>query len=226
MSALPTPIARRLVKPSWKDARLIIGVLLVLLAVVIGAAAFSAADDRVGMWAAKDTLTPGHEVTEDDFVRVDVQLGDTASDYLGAEERLPNGAVIDRQLRAGELVPRSAVIDPTKKRVREVPVRVDPIYLSNLTVGSRVTVYVPDEEQTDPDASATADEEVAYTELVDRATVSSLPEGSRGVVASGSGSSAVIVVPEERVADIISLDQGGPPVKLVLESGSLKQEDG
>ncbi len=225
MSSLPTPTARRLVKPSWKDARLIIGVLLVLLAVVIGAAAFSAADDRVGMWAAKETLTPGHEVGEDDFVRVDVQLGDASSDYLGAGERLPNGAVIDRELRAGELVPRSAVIDPTKKRVREVPVRVDPIYLSNLAVGSRVTVYVPERQKKDPDAPAAADEDVTYDVLVERATVTSLPKGSGGVMGTGSASSAVIVVPESQVKDIISIDQKEAPIKLVHESGSLKKED-
>lgn len=225
MSTLPTPTARRLVKPSWKDARLIIGVLLVLLAVVVGAAAFSAADDRVGMWAAKETLTPGQEVRDSDFVRVDVQLGDASSDYLGAGERLPNGAVVDRELRAGELVPRSAVIDPTKKRVREVPVRVDPIYLSNLAVGSRVTVYVPERQKKDPDAPAAEDEDVAYDVLVERATVSSLPKSSSGVMGSGSGTSAVIVVPESQVKDIISIDQKEAPIKLVLESGGLKKDD-
>ncbi len=225
MNALPTPTARRLVKPSWKDARLIIGVLLVLLAVVLGAAAFSAADDRVGMWAAKETLTPGQEVAEGDFVRVDVQLGDAASDYLGAGERLPNGAVVDRELRAGELVPRTAVIDPTKKRVREVPVRVDPIYLSNLTVGSRVTVFVPQTRKKDPSAPAAADAEVDYEALVERATVSSLPKASGGVMGSGSGSSAVVVVPESQVKDLLSIEQKEAPVKLVLESGSLKRED-
>lgn len=225
MSALPTPQARRLVKPSWRDARLIIGVLLVLLAVVIGAAAFSAADDRVGMWAAKDTLTPGQKVGEGDLVRVDVQLGDASSDYLTAGERLPNGAVVDRGLRAGELVPRSAVIDPTDKRVREVPVRVDPIYLSNLTVGSRVTVYVPEPGAQGADDATATDEPVEYEELVSRATVSSLPSSSSGVMGSGRGSSAVLVVPESQVQDIISIDQEEAPVKLVLESGSLKKED-
>lgn len=225
MNDLPAPTARRLVKPSWKDARLIIGVLLVLLAVVVGAAAFSAADDRVGMWAAKETLTPGQEVDADDFVRVDVQLGDAASDYLAAGERLPNGAVADRELRAGELVPRTAVIDPTKKRVREVPVRVDPIYLSNLTVGSRVTVFVPTTQKKDPSAPAAADAEVDYEVLVERATVSSLPKSSGGVMGSGSQSSAVVVVPEAQVKDILSIDQKEAPIKLVLESGSLKRED-
>ena len=29
MSALPTPTARRLTKPSWKDTRLLVGILLV-----------------------------------------------------------------------------------------------------------------------------------------------------------------------------------------------------
>lgn len=224
MSALPTPKARRLVKPSWKDARLIIGVLLVLLAVVVGAAAFSAADDRVGMWSAKHALTPGQEVGEGDFVRVDVQLGDASSDYLAAGERLPNGAIVDRELREGELVPRSAVIDPTDKRVRDVPVRVDPIYLSNLTVGSRVTVFVPKAREVDPDVPA-GDQRVEYEVLVERATVSSLPQASGAVISSGQGSSAVIVVPESQVEDIISIDQEETPVKLVLESGSLKQED-
>lgn len=221
MSALPTRTARRLVKPSWKDARLIVGVLLVLLAVVIGSAAFSAADDRVGMWAAKHTLTPGHAVTEEDFVRVDVQLGDSAPDYLRVDDRLPNGAIMDRLLEPGELVPKAAVIDPTDKRVREVPVRVDPIYLSNLAVGSRVTVYVPEAAK----GESESEEPVTYTPLVERATVSSLPESSRGVMGSGAGSAAVIVVPEERVADILSYDQKDTPVKLVLESSSERRDD-
>lgn len=220
MTALPARTARRLVKPSWKDARLIIGVLLVLLAVVMGSLAFSAVDDRVGMWAAKHTLTPGHAVSEEDFVRVDVQLGDAAPDYLRVDDRLPNGAITDRLLEPGELVPKAAVIDPTDKRVREVPVRVDPIYLSNLTVGSRVTVYVPETAEQDE-----SDEPTAYTPLVERATVSSLPETARGVMGSGSGSSAVIVVPEGQVADLLAYDQKDAPVKLVLESSSDRRDD-
>ena len=55
--------------------------------------------------------------------------------------------------------------------------------------------------------------------------MSSLPTSSSGVIGSGPGSSAVIVVPESSVEDIISIDQDETPVKLVLESGSRKQED-
>ncbi len=221
MSALPARTAHRLVKPSWKDARLIIGVLLVLLAVVMGSLAFSAVDDRVGMWAAKHTLTPGHAVSEEDFVRVDVQLGESAPDYLRVDDRLPNGAIMDRLLEPGELVPKAAVIDPTDKRVREVPVRVDPIYLSNLAVGSRVTVYVPETAEQDD----SSDKPITYRPLVERATISSLPETARGVMGSGSGSSAVIVVPEGQVADLLAYDQKDAPVKLVLESSSDRRDD-
>lgn len=212
MSTLPTRTARRLVAPSWKDARLVVGILLVLLAVVIGSAAFSAADDRVGMWAAKHTLTPGHKITDDDFVRAEVQLGDAESDYLRVDDRLPNGAVIDRLVEPGELVPSAAVIDPTDSRRREVPVTVDPIYLSNLTEGSRVTVYVPEPVGEESD-------EVRYEALVERATIASLPQESGGMVgSSGRGTSAVVVVPEERVTDLLAFGTDDEPVKLVLES--------
>ncbi len=220
MSTLPTRTARRLVAPSWKDARLVVGVLLVLLSVVIGGAAFSAADDRVGMWAAARTLTPGHEIVEGDLVRVDVQLGDAAADYVPVDERLPNAAIVDRQLDPGELLPRSAVVDPMDARQREVPVRVDPIYLSNLSVGSRVTVYVP---EPDSGEDTSSDEPTPYRVLVERATVSSLPTTSKTVIGSGTGGSAVIVVPADRVADLISIDQKDAPIKLVLESSRATQ---
>lgn len=219
MSTLPSRTARRLVKPSWKDARLIVGVLLVLLSVVIGSAAFSAADDRVGVWAAAHPLTPGQEVSEGDFTRVDVQLGDAAADYIRTDGRLPADAVMDRPVRAGELVPRTAVVDPSDTRVREVPVRVDPIYLTNLRVGSRVTVYVPEPV----DGEDAPEDAVTYTRLLERAMVASLPEDSGSVLGSGAGASAVIVVPEDQVADLISLDQEDTPVKLVLESGDTQE---
>lgn len=42
---------------------------------------------------------------------------------------------------------------------------------------------------------------------------------------SGSGSSAVIVVPEGQVADLLAYDQKDAPVKLVLESSSDRRDD-
>ena len=128
------------------------------------------------------------------------------------DDRLPNGAVIDRLVEPGELVPSAAVIDPTDSRRREVPVTVDPIYLSNLTEGSRVTVYVPEPVGEESD-------EVRYEALVERATIVSLLQESGGMVgSSGRGTSAVVVVPAERVTDLLAFGTDDEPVKLVLES--------
>ncbi len=52
MTDLPTPVASRLRAPSWRDSRLLVGVLLVVLSVVLGAVVVARADDRVPVYAA------------------------------------------------------------------------------------------------------------------------------------------------------------------------------
>ena len=85
MTDLPTPTASRLRAPSWRDARLLVGVLLVLVSTVAGAVVVARADDRVPVYAAKEQVAPGQRLTEADLVRVDVLLGDGAAAYLPAD---------------------------------------------------------------------------------------------------------------------------------------------
>ena len=224
MSSLPTPTARRLTKPSWKDTRLLIGVLLVLLSVVIGALAFRAADDRVGVWAANAPLTPGESIDESDLKRVDVQLGDGSATYLRSDQEFPEGAVVDRELRAGELLPRSAVVSPLELDVQRVPVRVDPVSLSNLTKGSRVTVLAPPAPAPSAERRR-SDERPTYEVVARRVTVYALPKSSGGVMGTGSGSAAILVVPKDLVAELLSLDDKDHPIKLVIEAGSPEKKD-
>lgn len=223
MSDLPTPAARRLTKPSWKDTRLLVGVLLVLLSIIIGALAMRAADDRVGMWVASEQLTPGETIETSDLERVDVQLGDAQGDYLMSNERLPNGAVIDREVRPGELVPRAAVVNPVELDVQRVAVHVDPAYTSNLVKGSRVTVFTA-APPTKGEDGAPAGDEPQYEEFISRATVHSLPRGS-GVMGSGSRTSVIIVVPKDRVPELLTLDTAETPIRLAIESGSPESQD-
>ncbi len=222
VSSLPTPTARRLVKPSWKDARLVVGVLLVLVSVVLGGLAMAAADDRVGVWAAKRTLTPGDTIRTDDLVRVDVQLGDGAARYVGSGERLPQGAVVGREIRAGEIIPHSAVIDPGDQKVRPVPVHVDPIYIGGLTKGSRVSVYAVTKE---PAEDTDPQQQPQYELVLEQSTVTRVPRSSRSVVGSGSTSSVTILVPSSEVERILSLDRKEAPIKLVREGGSPERGD-
>ncbi|WP_258933644.1 hypothetical protein [Nesterenkonia pannonica] len=67
--------ARRMKPPSWKDPRLIVGTLLVA-ASVGGVVALVAEQNRTApAYAAARALAVGEEITEDDLVTVDVQLG-------------------------------------------------------------------------------------------------------------------------------------------------------
>ena len=224
MTTLPTPSARRLTKPSWKDARLIIGVLLVLLSVVIGALAFRAADDRIGVWAASTTLTPGEPIEEGDLQRVDVQLGDASSGYIPSSQQIPVGAVVDRALGPGELLPRAAVVNAADLDVQRVPVRVDPVSLSNLTKGSTVTVLAPAAPERDEDGRRT-DEDTPYEVVAEGVPVHSLPKSSGGVISSGSTAAAILVIPKDQVPQILSLDDSKRPIKLVVEAGSPEKQD-
>ena len=76
MPELPRPTAARLQRPSWRDVRLVVGVVLVLLAVTLGAVVVAAADDTTPVYAVTAGLVPGQVVTQQDVRRVDVRLGD------------------------------------------------------------------------------------------------------------------------------------------------------
>lgn len=217
---LPKPTARRLSAPSWKDSRLLIGVLLVLASVVVGALAIGAADDRVGVWAAKGELVPGDPVGTEDLVRVEVQLGEQAGEYLASEQEIPQGATVDRLVVGGELVPRSALVDPGELEVRSVPVHVDPIYLSTLTKGSRVSVYAAEPMSADAEQ---AGEPAQYEKVIEQVTVAQIPGDEGGLMSSATEAAVVLLVPEGEESRLLSLDRKDRPIKLVADGGSLQQ---
>lgn len=142
MSDLHTPTAQRLRKPSWRDSRLLIGLLLVLASTAIGAYVLSRADDRVPMYAAKSGLMAGQPLTAEDVMRVDVQLGDAATDYVSAQDAIPAQFFVLREVRAGELIPRSAVGQQDEATSQPVTLQVDATSASTLQEGSVVDVYV------------------------------------------------------------------------------------
>jgi len=84
VAELPEPAAKRLQRPSWRNTRLLVGLVLILLGTAVGAKVVASADDTVPMYAAATTVRPGDHLTGDNLRRVDVQLGDEAARYLSA----------------------------------------------------------------------------------------------------------------------------------------------
>lgn len=137
----------RLAKPSWKDPRLLIGILLVLASVAGVVALVDGASKSVPMYAAKDALTVGQRITAEDFIIVDVQLGEVDGKYLSPNEPLEDNAVAVRMVPKGELVSHSSIgrVDALNRKPASVTLE-EPLP-QDIVVGSRVDVWVslPDE---------------------------------------------------------------------------------
>lgn len=122
-----SPKANRLATPGWLDGRLVLGVLLVLVSVVVGARVLSSADRSQLVWAATKDLTPGSQLQQGDLRAVRVRLFDQSADYVRASAEAPVGYLVRRGIGAGELLPRRSLTRPDKDvdfRYVTVPVEV------------------------------------------------------------------------------------------------------
>ncbi|WP_163553253.1 SAF domain-containing protein [Candidatus Frankia alpina] len=139
-----SPPARRLTRRRWRDSRLLIGVLLVLVSVVVGARLFALADSTRQWVVAKSALPAGHVVVAGDLTTVSARLDDATSDryYPGDRLRDLTGATLARPVDAGELVSGADFAGRNTQSTRLVPVIVKAGRLPALEPGAHVDVYV------------------------------------------------------------------------------------
>lgn len=137
----------RLAQPSWKDPRLLVGILLVLASVASVVALVGGADKTVPMFVARDTLVVGQPVNASSFDTIRVRLGDVDGKYFGPRDTFPEHAVAVRMVPRDELVSRSSIgaTDALDRKPASVTVA-DPLP-KEVLVGSHVDVWValPDE---------------------------------------------------------------------------------
>lgn len=211
---LPTPRASRLQRPSWKDGRLVVGVLLVLLAVVLGAKAVSAAGHTVPLYVAAHALVPGQQVRTRDLRSTQVRLDGADERYLSAASAPRPGMYVLRSVAAGELVPRSALGSAQQIDTRTVSVPVDAAGAAMLSPGSVVEVWV--------DARSGSSLSAQYQHprrVLSNATVARVPEQSGALGIATTSSSVQIAVPHSQVQQIIAAVDAGAKVTLVPTAG-------
>lgn len=139
------PRATRITSAGWRDPRLWIGVAIVAASVVMGARLVGAADDSVPVWSVVADSAAGTQLTPDGVavVRVGFVDEEAASAYLSAAEPLPGGLHLSRDVSAGELLPRSALVPAGATGLAEVPLDFsDHGVAATLHRGDRVDVYV------------------------------------------------------------------------------------
>lgn len=134
--------APRLKKPSWKDPRLLIGLMLVLASTAGVIALLESQDSTTEVYAAREDIPVGSALSLEDVVAVPVNLGDSASAYRPVDEGFPDDAVATRLIPQGELIPASAIGSADDLDRKPVGLTVEDPLPSGTAAGDRVDVWV------------------------------------------------------------------------------------
>lgn len=132
----------RLKRPSWKDPRLLVGVLLVLASVIGVISLVGSADKTTEVYAARDSIAVGEKLSEDNVVRAKVRLGDTEEHYVTVESGLPEGLVAVQRIGKNQLVPRESLGRVDALGRKPVTVTIEESLPDQAVAGTRVDVWV------------------------------------------------------------------------------------
>ena len=154
-----SPRSNRLATPGWLDTRLVLGVLLVLVSVVVGARVLSAADRSTLVWAASKDLSAGSRLSAADLEPVRVRLFDGLEARYVPADQSPAGLLLERGVEGGELLPRNGLLSPQREvdlRLVTVPVEAARFPLG-LAADQQVDVWLTPQSAQRADSAAPAD---------------------------------------------------------------------
>lgn len=132
----------RLKRPSWKDPRLLVGVLLVLASVVGVISLVGSADRTTEVYAARDSIAVGEKLTADNVIRAKVRLGETQENYVTVESGLPEGVVAVQRIGKNQLVPKESLGKVDELDRKPVAVTIEETLPAQAVAGTRVDVWV------------------------------------------------------------------------------------
>jgi len=136
----PSPTPRRVSKPSWLDLRLVLGVILVLGSIWLGAKLIAGARHTDKEVAVTHGLAAGTTLRSEDVQLVDVQLSAAGRNaYLGSESDAV-GKVLSRPLAEGELLPAAALGTQQARTTVSVPFAAGAA--PKLSRGQRIVVWL------------------------------------------------------------------------------------
>lgn len=150
------PSALRIQRPQWRDPRLIIGMLLVAVSIIAGAAFATRVSQTTPVLAVRADVVAGDRLSADNFVSVDVRLGDSAARYVASPSEIPEGAIALDSMRAGELLALSSVGQPESLALRPVVIDVTSTVTRGVKAGDTVEIWHTTTPARQADASASA----------------------------------------------------------------------
>lgn len=202
--------AARLKRPSWKDPRLLVGVLLVLVSVAGVVFLVGSADRTTEVYAARGSIGVGEALTEDKLVRAKVRLGDTEQHYITAEAGLPEGAVAVQRIAKDQLVPRASLGKADGLDRKPVAITVDGTLPAQVAAGARVDVWVAQ-----PDAKNGFSEPKL---LLPGAEISEVTAGST-TLGSAKSTVLMVLVDDSRMPALLGAQANDAKISVVWNPG-------
>jgi len=207
MTATHGPVAGRLKRPSWRDPRLLIGLLLIAISVIAVTSLVRSADQTAPYYTANDVLTPGTVLKESDLLIAHVRVAEGV--YAKADVEPPWGSVVTRIVGAGELVPADAVSSVADVEVRAVAVVTSTPLARGIETGSIVDVWLTAEALAGP-----ASTQVASGLVVDQV------ERDEGAFAVGSTETVYVLVPVDAMSQFLGAIATDGDVSIVGQAGA------
>jgi hypothetical protein len=192
MSSVVTssPDPRRIATPSWFDLRLVLGVVLVLASVLIGASVVSRASDTDGVVVATHDLSAGTILRGADVRVVQVQLPHEGRAAYLADPDDAVGRTLDRAVERGSLLPGAAVTEAPPRTTLTVPFTAGTA--PALHAGQRIEIWL-------------STPRCAFVVLLPEVTVQSVRAGDSGSFSdAGSGQNVVISVEPQLAPRVVS----------------------
>ena len=136
-----TAAMMRLRRPRWKDPRLIVGIVLVVASVLMGAVLVSRLSETTTVLVVKSAIVPGDALDDAELTTVELRLGDQTDHYVGDLGAIPEGAVATRAIQSGELLPLSAVGQASDVPLRPVVIPVEAAVAESVVPGATVELW-------------------------------------------------------------------------------------
>ena len=213
--------APRLRRPSWRDPRLLIGLVLLLTSVTVGARVVALADHTQPVYAARNTLPTGTPITSEVLEVVRLRLTGTDAGYLDASQPLPPGQILTRTVGAGEIIPSASIAPAGRIDFRPVSIPIEGVPPAGLSPGGLVDVWASAKRREAVGGGYDEPERIAATvEVFEVRTPDS------GLSADRTGSVEVLL-PAEALSPVLDAmaNQARVVVLPVPGSSTQKQED-
>ena len=209
--------ARRLRQPSWRDPRLLIGVLLVFASVAAGARVLSTADRTAPVYVARTTLPAGRALDRSDLSVARLRLTGSSARYLDAGRPVPSGLVLQRTVGAGELVPVAALAEAAALASRPVGIPLDGGVPAGIVPGGLVDIWSAESDSRAAGSTATATPRRIATAV----EVYHVGAAGQAGLAAGRAATVQVLVPEAQVPVVLAALADGASVSLLPLPGGV-----